>query len=209
MPTSFCSIPLSFGLFFSLFLSSLSWSIHQPLTQPSLIPPFLQSISYTVFSRNKKKHNCGRIPPVQVRVMCCDERTWRQRGLLIMKHTGPSLPHRERGDAGKEKWPTGEPAEHHMREEEFRRHTEGDVWGWNWNFRDNRRGRECTGRESENHLFCLALHYYLLEPEGEPAIVPERECEKEEEMRICLFMHTICLKTSLCLIHPTQVEERS
>lgn len=28
--------------------------------------------------------------------MCCDERTWRQRGLLIMKHTGPKLQHWER-----------------------------------------------------------------------------------------------------------------
>lgn len=57
------------------------------------------------------------------------------------------------------------------------------------------KGRETVqeGRV-EHHLCCLALHYYLLEPEGEPAIVPEREYEKEE-MRICLFMHSICLKT--------------
>lgn len=46
-----------------------------------------------------------------------------------MKHTGPWLPQRERGDAAKEQRLTGEPAERHMREGEFRRHTEGDVWG--------------------------------------------------------------------------------
>lgn len=54
-------------------------------------PPFLQSIRSTVFSLNKKSRTVERIPPVQVSVMCCDERTWRQRGLLIMKHTGPKL----------------------------------------------------------------------------------------------------------------------
>lgn len=56
--------------------------------------------------------------------------------------------------------------------------------------------RETVEEETvEYHLCRLALHYYLLEPEGEPAIVPEREYEKEDEMRICLFMHSICLKT--------------
>lgn len=70
--------------------------------------------------------------------------------------------------------------------------------------------RQARKREREEyHLFCFALHYYLLEPEGEPAIVPEREKkEKEEEMRTCLFMHSICLKTRLCLTHQTQVGER-
>lgn len=38
------------------------------------------------------------------------------------------------------------------------------------------KGKEMIQEERvEYHLFCFALHYYLLEPEGEPAIVPERE----------------------------------
>jgi len=56
-------------------------------------PFFLQSINSTIVGLNIKKQNCGRIPPVQVSVMCCDERTRRQRDLLIMKHRGPKLPH--------------------------------------------------------------------------------------------------------------------
>lgn len=81
---------------------SLCCSIHPPvLTQPLAHPSFFFNPS--VFILNKKSRTVERIPPVQVSVMCCDERTWRQRGLLIMKHTGPELLHRERGYAGEEK----------------------------------------------------------------------------------------------------------
>lgn len=73
----------------------------------------------------------------------------------------------------------------------------------------SKRGKTNGKRKTEVYqLFCFTLHYYLLEPEGEPAIIPEREEKREEEMRACLFMHSICLKTRLCLIHQTQVANR-
>lgn len=94
-----------------------------------------------------------------------------------MKHTGPKLQHWREETQGKEKWLAGEPAEHHSREGEFRRRTGGEVWGWNLNFKNNatKGGKTIQEERVEYHLFCFALHYYLLEPEGEPAIVPERE----------------------------------
>lgn len=77
-----------------------------------------------------------------------------------------------------------------------------------WNFTKTREGEpEMEGRNRERrregergrkrgHLCRSALHYYLLEPEGEPAIVPERG---GEERRFSLFMHSICPKTRLRL----------
>lgn len=95
--TNICPHPSLPFLYLSLSSPiSLSLSLLHPLpilTQLSVIPPSPQRINTAVFTLNKKGHNCGRIPPVQVSVMCCDERTWRQRGLLIMKHTGPKLQH--------------------------------------------------------------------------------------------------------------------
>lgn len=97
---------------------------------------------------------------------------------------------------------TVEPAEHRTSAREFRRHAGGDAWGWKLGIsqktrgkgRDgaqkHRGGRETEREREESYLCCSALHYYLLEPEDEPAIVPER---KGEGSRISLFMHSICL----------------
>lgn len=84
---SFCVFP--FPLSSLLLLHSLNTTRSRPSFSPS--------ITSAVVSLNIKRQNCGRIPPVQVSVMCCDKRTWRQRDLLIMKHRGPKLPHWERG----------------------------------------------------------------------------------------------------------------
>lgn len=50
----------------------------------------------------------------------------------------------------------------------------------------------------ECNLFCFALHYYLLEPEGEPAIVPERESGRGDEI---LFIYAFNLPKDLSLPH--------
>lgn len=73
------------------------------------------------------------------------------------------------------------------------------------NFPKQPKMREASREGKQQHL-CSALNSYLLEPEGEPAIVPEREYKKGEEMRVYLCC---CLKTRLFLIHLTQVAERS
>lgn len=111
-----------------LFLSQhrLLLSIHRPSPPP---PLFLQSICSRVFSLNTKSRNCGRIPPAQVSVMCCDERTRRQRGLLIMKRTGPELQRGERRRRRKRKRLSVEPDEHHRRGGGFRRRAESEFRG--------------------------------------------------------------------------------
>lgn len=112
------------------------------LPLPGLPPHTLQPIRLQCLKFKKKtkngKWNCGRIPPVQVSVMCCDERTQRHRGLLIMEHTGPLAAAAPTGDAEgggrggerRSEWVTVEPTEHRTRAKEFRRHAGGDAWGW-------------------------------------------------------------------------------
>lgn len=55
----------------------------------------------------------------------------------------------------------------------------------------------------EYHLCRLALHYYLLEPEGEPAIVPEREYEKGRRDEN-LFIYAFNLPKDLTLPHSSE-----
>lgn len=84
---------------------SLPRSTHfcaRPSTHPQPPPPTpTQPIRWQCVKSKKEKGkwNWGRIPPVQVSVMCCDERTRRQRGLLIMEHTGPLAAAAPTGDA--------------------------------------------------------------------------------------------------------------
>lgn len=147
MPTS-SSLHSKPRLFFSPSLDSLSCSaLHLSSTPPPHhfpASPLTQSnpSACSVLSLKKKtkngKWNCGRIPPVQVSVMCCDERTQRHRGLLIMEHTGPLAAAAPTGDAEgggrggerRSEWVTVEPTEHRTRAKEFRRHAGGDAWGW-------------------------------------------------------------------------------
>ena len=75
--------------------------------------------------------------------------------------------------------------------------------------KNNNGESDSIGRRSWIHLLCLTWRYYLLEPEGEPAIAPEREWEKGEEYKICLFIHSLCLKTWLLFIRLTQMAETS
>lgn len=74
-----------------------------------------------------------------------------------------------------------------------------------WISQNDQKWEEAVWEGKQQHL-CSALNRYLLEPEGDPAIVPEREYKKGEEMR---FYLCCCLKTRLFLIHLTQVAERS
>lgn len=87
----------------SLFPLPLSTHFHaRPSTHPQIPHPNPSACSVFSLKKKKKKKekwNCGRIPPVQVSVMCCDERTRRQRGLLIMEHTGPLAAAAPAGDA--------------------------------------------------------------------------------------------------------------
>lgn len=96
-------------------------STRRSLTQPSLIAPFLQSINRTVFSLNKKKQqNCGRNPPVQVSVMCWDERTWATERPINNEARGAWAAASEvrRCRGGEEEWLSREPAEHHKEREQ-------------------------------------------------------------------------------------------
>lgn len=117
-----------------------------------------------------------------------------------MKHMRPSPPyteerHARRGRAGwRVSW------------HQWDRHQETcRRWWLKRDFHITTKNERGSLRVKQQHLRS-ALRCYLLEPEGEPAIVPEREYKKREEMRVYLC---ICLKTWLCLIHPTQVAERS
>lgn len=57
-------------------------------------------------------------------------------------------------------------------EDTFRR--QGISLKLKFQINEETRRRDKTERVEYN-LLCFALHYYLLEPEGEPAIAPERE----------------------------------
>lgn len=64
------------------------------------------------------------------------------------------------------------------------------------------------GLRVKEQRLCSAARGYLLELEGEPVIVPGREC-KEREREEMRGYFCVCLKTRLCLIHPTQAAHRS
>ena len=59
--------------------------------------------------------------------------------------------------------------------------------------RVNERGGGRGYEQPHPGLSCWFICLYLLEPEGEPAIAPGREKEKEGEMSTCLLMQ--CLNT--------------
>lgn len=158
---------------------------------PSLIHQLCSPFILTTMQNWKKKQLCGRIPPAQASAV-----------LLWWKDVATERPmnneahvalHRERKgrDMREEGWLAGRPAEQEV--------------GGNVNFPKRPKMTEAGWEGKQQHL-CSALNRYLLEPEGDPAIVPEREYKKGEEMRVYLCR---CLKTRLFLIHLTQVAERS
>lgn len=118
----------------SLYSSSALFAAPSHLPIP--IPPLLQSIISAVVTLNIKKQDCGRIPPVQVSVMCCDERTQRQRDLLIMKHGGAQAA-ALRGKMWRKRneWLENQLNITGERGEEFR----GQTDGWNLNFKKGKK----------------------------------------------------------------------
>lgn len=111
-----------------------------------------------------------------------------------------------RGDMGKEKWLTGEPAEHHMRGGHIRKHAEGDIKGWNINFRKEPKWERRFQSGIVTLLFAFAIS--LTRTGGWTSNCTWKRAQKGRRAEN-LFMHWICLKTWLCLIHLTQVAETS
>lgn len=60
------------------------------------------------------------------------------------------------------------------------------------------KGKQKIQVDGGEDFFCFALHSYLLEPEGEPAIVPVREEEEEDES---LFIYAYNLPQDLTVFH--------
>lgn len=121
---------------------------------------------------------------------CCDERTWQQRGLWIMKHM----------------WPCAEREERHA----WRGMTGWAAsWaggGWKCEFpKTNKNDR--GGLRGETTALVLGFESLLTGTGGGPGNCTWKRIQKKgEEMRVYLCC---CLKTRLFLIHLTQVAERS
>lgn len=176
----------------AFFLPSLSSFAH--FHAPSIAIPRSYSL--------KKEQNCGRIPPVRVSVALL---WWKdvatERPMNNEAHAALAASHRGRRDMREEEGLGWRVSWH-----QWGRHQETcRRWWLKCEFHKTTKNERGSLRVKQQHLRS-ALRCYLLEPEGEPAIVPEREYKKREEMRVYLC---ICLKTWLCLIHPTQVAERS
>lgn len=133
---------------------------------------------------------------------CCDERTQQQKGLWIMKHMWPSPPRTERGETYTKRkgWLESQLSWCDTNETDIRRrHAEGD--GWNVNFIKPKWERPFKSETAAPLLNCALL---LTGTGGGTCNCTWKRIQKKRKIYLC-----ICLKTRLCLIHPTQVAERS
>lgn len=116
----------------------------------------------------------------------------------------------------REKWLTREPAEHHRIEGVFRSRGESEVWGWNLKFQNQCNEEKKTERETTEEekkwnttssaLLCIIT--YQNRRVNQQLYLKENKKRKRRWELVYLCIQ-FAFKTWLCLIHQTQVAQRS